>query len=60
MIQLWKTCNIDKYEFRQKKNEIVFKDLKFDAIRSSLSTDLKFKANKDIVWKRPSEFLQPG
>lgn len=51
---------MDMYSFRQIKNEIVFKDLKFDAIRSSLSTDLKFKANKDIVWKRPSEFLQPG
>ncbi|CAD8122197.1 unnamed protein product [Paramecium sonneborni] len=47
-------------EEMQQKQVAVFEDQKFPANRESLSSDPNFKKEKDIVWKRPDQFLQPG
>ncbi|CAD8113581.1 unnamed protein product [Paramecium sonneborni] len=47
-------------EEMQKKQKNVFEDSKFPPNSVSLSSDPNFKKGRDIVWKRPEQFLQPG
>ncbi|CAD8199562.1 unnamed protein product [Paramecium octaurelia] len=47
-------------EEMQIKQQTKFEDSLFPPHQSSLSKDTNFKKGKNLVWKRPDQFLEPG
>ncbi|CAD8190588.1 unnamed protein product [Paramecium pentaurelia] len=48
------------FQEMQKKQQAKFEDSKFPPDKCSLSSDPNFQKGKNIVWKRPDQFLEPG